>query len=179
MRSGSAILLAALVLLGPACGPSCSFFKPAAKATKPPIGDSCVVGRWVDQLTDDAADWTFNNEAVRVTGMQGFAATFSTDGTEVLDWSDSQPLIGTYHGRELKIMVSGSYTFHGVTAAGGRITRPAGSGSFTASFDLGGVPQATVSAHVDAGWVKYTCSATTLQWLASGAQPATTTFTRG
>jgi hypothetical protein len=179
LRSETAILLAAFVLLGPACSPTCSLFTPAAKVNKAPIGDTCVVGRWVDQLTDDSGDWTFNNEPVRVTGMQGFAATFSTDGTEVLDWSDSQPLIGTYHGRELKIMLSGSYTFHGVTAARGRITRPAGTGSFAASFDLGGVPQATVSAHVDAGWVNYTCSATTLHWLASGAQPASTTFTRG
>ena len=52
-------------------------------------------------------------------------------------------------------------------------------GTFTATFTWGGAAQPTVSAHVDAGSVKYTCSATTLQWLASGAQPATTTFTRG
>ncbi len=73
MRNGTAILVATLVLLGPACGPTCSFFKPAAKVNKPPIGDSCVVGRWVDQLTDDSADWTFNNAPVHVTGMQGFS----------------------------------------------------------------------------------------------------------
>jgi hypothetical protein len=133
----------------------------------------------VDQLTDDSADWTFNNQPVRVTGMQGFSVTFSADGTEVLNWSDSQPLIGTYQGKELKIVLGGNYTFHNVTATGGRITRPAGVGTFTASFTWGGAAQPTVSAHVDAGSVKYTCSATTLQWLASGAQPATTTFTRG
>ncbi len=178
MRNRTAIFLATLVLLGPACGPTCSLFKPAAVG-KPGIGDSCVVGRWLDQLTDDSADWTFDNAPVRVTGMQGFSVTFSSDGTEVLDWSEAQPLIGTYKGKDLKIVLGGNYTFHGVTAAGGRITRPAGTGTFTASFYLDGVSQATVSAHVDAGWVKYTCSATTLQWMASGPQAATTTFTRG
>jgi hypothetical protein len=179
VRRGTIVLLAALALIGPACGPSCGVSFSVKSAPSPAIGDSCVVGRWVDQLTDDAADWTFNGQDVHVTGMQGFTATFSTDGTEILNWAESQPLVGTYQGRELKIVLGGSYTFHGVTAAHGRITRPAGSGSFTAKFYLAGVPQPTISAHVDAGYVSYTCSRSALVWLSSSAQPATTTFTRG
>jgi hypothetical protein len=152
---------------------------PSPNAAPPPLGDACLVGRWIDRRSVDATDWTFNGQVVPVTGLAGFVLTLSADGEETDDWSNSEPLIGTYQGQQLKIVLRGFYTFHGVTANGVELTEPPGEGSFSAQFFLGGRTQSTYSAHAGTGSTEsYVCSATSLSVTTQGSQVTSDSYVR-
>jgi len=154
---------------------------PSPSPTPPPIGDVCLVGRWIDQRSVNQTGWTFNGKVVPVAGLAGFVLTLSADGTETADWSKSQPLIGTYQGQQLKIVVRGVYTFHGATADGYHVVVPAGTGTFSAQFFLGGKRESTYSAKVTSGETDaYVCGTTSLQTSVQvGSHVNTDSYVRG
>jgi hypothetical protein len=55
---------------------------PGLAAAPPPssaIGDSCLVGRWVETQETAPGIWTWNNELVPMRGLAGLVVTFSAD----------------------------------------------------------------------------------------------------
>jgi hypothetical protein len=129
------------------------------------IGDSCLIGRWVLQKDSSPGNWTWNNggpdEVIAVSGQQGLVTTFSPDGGETDDFAAAQPLIGDYHGHEVKIVIGGSVTYS-VHADGSHIVQAAPGGTLTVSFFYDGTlrPGGTVSAPPQT--LSYTCGASSL-----------------
>ena len=106
----------------------CIFAPAAANASAPPIGDSCLVGRWVESKQTAPGDWAWNGHIVAVSGLAGLVVTFSADGIETDDFGHDfghvQNLIGDDNGHQLQILARGNAQFH-VHADGVRLTESA------------------------------------------------------
>jgi hypothetical protein len=164
----------------PSASASASASPSPSPSPSPPIGDACLAGRWVDQRESAPTAWTFNGTVVPVVGLAGFVLTLNQDGTGTADWSNSQPLIGTYQGRQLKIVVRGAWTFHGVVGDGSSFSATGDKGTFTAQFFLGGTRESTFSANVGFGQETYVCTASTLTTSQPNGKGQTTdSYTRG
>ncbi|HKV88582.1 MAG TPA: hypothetical protein VJT78_11355 [Candidatus Dormibacteraeota bacterium] len=115
-----------------------------------------------------------------MTGLMGLVLRLNADGTGAVDWSNSQPLLGTYQGRQLKIVLRGTWTLDGVIGDGSAFTATAGTGTFSARFFLGGTAESTYSATVRFGKTTYSCTATTLMTSEpNGSGVSTDTYIRG
>jgi serine/threonine protein kinase len=106
-------IVAALLILGGTAGgiaylasnhPTPS---PAALA----VGDRCVVGTWV--LQNAASKTTDSAGTTTMSGGSGAVQTISSDGTLVLDFSNSQPLIFVYsRAGQDSVRLKGIYKAH-------------------------------------------------------------------
>lgn len=82
-------------------------------SSNPPIGDSCLVGRWSLDHEVNRSGWSYANIPVSVSGLHGAKLTLNADGTETESLMGSDPLVGTIaDGRVLSINLGGSFTFH-------------------------------------------------------------------
>jgi hypothetical protein len=125
--------------LGPAAAAAviafCSFATAALAAPStppPPLGDSCLVGRWVEtQQTRPSNFW--QGQSFPVAGLRGLVVTFSADGTETDDASASPALTGDHGGHHLEIVEHGRMQFHD-HADGALLTQSASVGSLGVSY---------------------------------------------
>ena len=145
-------------------------------ATTPPIGDSCLVGRWVTEI-HQGIDMSFNDEKVPVSGERGLVITYSAAGTESQDANNSQPLIGAYHGQQLSVLLRGQGTFSD-HADGQQLVETGPDQPFTLQFFLNGDPQDTNSTSNAPNASNYTCDDTTLVVTAADNPQDRQTLTR-
>ena len=134
----------------------------AAIKAAPPVGDSCLIGRWIGSKESAPGDWTWNNEVVAVSGLTGFVLTFSAGGSETYDLAASQPLIGDYHGHQIKIVVRGSVTYR-IHADGSHFVQSGRSGRSTVTFFYDGVLQPGGTVSFPLNTISYACGAQSLQ----------------
>jgi hypothetical protein len=155
-------------MLAAACGSAS--VPPTAGPTGPgvsaaadqPIGDSCLVGKWVTQNVDDPSFFSIEGQVVPLSGQQGLVYTFAGDGTEVDDFTTSQPLVGVYHGQTLSWIERGVATSH-VHATGSSATETGGSTQLTTAVYLGGVLLSQPGIAFSPVTFTYRCAATTLE----------------
>src|SRR3981081_2225161 len=63
----------------------------AATTPKPmAIGDNCLVGRWVQRTESAPGNWTWSDEVIAVSGLEGAVITYSADGSGTEDLAGSQ-----------------------------------------------------------------------------------------
>jgi eukaryotic-like serine/threonine-protein kinase len=164
-----------------------STHQPASPSPAPvAIGDSCIVGRWVEQNESAPGNWTWNNggpdEVIAVAGLQGLVISFSAGGDETDDFNGTQPLIGDFHGHQIKIVLRGSATFRD-HADGSHIVETAAGQGVTVNYYYDGTlrPGGTVSA--PANTISYTCGASSLHMESAaghaGYGPEVDDLTRG
>lgn len=177
-------LLILVALSGTACAqsqgattPSQSHTSPSPSPSPPPIGDACLVGKWVVQSEDNRSGYAYKGQVVPVSGGQGSVITFGADGTETDDLNMSQPLIGTYNGQQLRIVERGIATFQ-VIATGTSGTESGPAVPLPTTEYLNGVQDTTFSGHYTASSFTYTCSASKLQ-IEYSTPPETLTLVRG
>ncbi len=144
-----------------------------ASAASSAIGDTCIIGRWVEQV--QTGYFTANGQKVAISGQAGFVVTFSADGTEISDWSGSQPMFGQYRGQQLKVVNRGTATFK-VHGDGGQLVETGPTQTLTTQAFLNGVAAQNVSGSVPAVTLTYTCNATTYT---STESRGTGTYSRG
>ncbi len=130
---------------------------PPSPSPSPAIGDPCLVGRWVEQKQTSPGNWTWNSERISVSGLQGLVVTYSADGGETVDFSGAQPLIGDYHGHEIRIVLRGSLTYQD-TADGRRMVQSKATGDLTPVFYYDGAPQPGGNAAAAAQTLTYSCA---------------------
>ncbi len=102
----------AVAVLGLSSG--CSLF--ASTPAPPAVGDSCLVGGWVDVKEDNSSGYTWLGLPLAVSGLAGAQLKIQSDGTETQVFDGSQPLVGlTRAGQQLAISIRGSvrYRIHG------------------------------------------------------------------
>jgi len=116
-----------------------------------------LVGRWVEQKQTSPGNWTWNSERISVSGLQGLVITYSAAGVEAIDLSGAQPLIGDYHGHEIKIVLSGSLTYQDI-ADGRRLVQANAAGELTAAFYYDGALQPGGNAVAPAQTLTYSCA---------------------
>ncbi len=109
-----------------------------ASTASPAIGDPCLIGRWVDQVENFQLD--VGGEKVPISGLAGVVVTFSNNGTEIYDWSASQPWLGQYRDQQVKVVTRGNATFN-VRDTGGQLVETGPTQQVTTQFFLNGVPQ--------------------------------------
>jgi len=97
-----ALVLVALIAAGTFPG------TPARATGSSGIGDSCMVGTWVDQPYVDTITW--NGIQIALDGGAGATETITDAGTDITDYSDAAPLVGAYGGAQLKATLRGSVT---------------------------------------------------------------------
>ena len=124
----------------------------------PVIGDSCLVGRWVEVGESAPGNWTWNGEVIAVSGLAGQVVTYAADGTATYDLSGSQPLIGDSHGHQVEIVIRGSVSLT-VRADGGNIVESNIRGSPTVAFYYDGVVQPGGTVSFQPGTRTYSCDA--------------------
>ena len=157
--------------------------------TTPPIGDACLVGRWVEQSYFAPGNWTWPDAGgpagppvIAATGLEGLVITYSANGTETEDFSAAQPVVGYYQGQQLKVTIRGRVAF--AVRADGHVAVPTGAvnGQVTGAFYVDGVfdPNGTVSA--GSGAYQYVCAGNKLhlesQALHAGYGPEQDDLTR-
>jgi hypothetical protein len=128
----------------------------------PPVGDACLAGTWTMSLEDNPSGWSFNGQAVHVKGLAGEVLVIRPGGTDSVNWATAKPLVGTFQGRRLTILLRGhaAATVHG---AGGLYTVSKISGSLTAAFNWGGTPESSGPVKlVGTGGLPYSCTPTQL-----------------
>jgi hypothetical protein len=131
----------------------------APSKSVPPIGDSCLVGRWVE--TRQAVPWNYwNGQSFPVAGLSGLVVTFGADGTETDDASAAQPLVGDNQGHHLEILLRSQMRFH-VHADGTTLTQTVRVGSLRPSYFYDGQQIQGGQAFLPAVYT-YRCGATTL-----------------
>ena len=130
-----------------------------ASTPQPPIGDSCLVGRWVEtQRTVPGNFW--QGQSFPVAGLPGFVVTFSAGGTETDDASGALPLVGDSQGHHLEIVESRQMQYH-VHADGATLTQSAPVGILGVAFYYDGQQIQGGEAFLPATYT-YRCGATTL-----------------
>jgi hypothetical protein len=113
-------------------------------------------------LEDNPSGWSFNGQAVHVKGLAGEVLVIRPEGTDSVNWATAKPLVGTFQGRRLTILLRGhaAATVHG---AGGLYTVSKISGSLTAAFNWGGTPESSGPVKlVGTGGLPYSCTPTQL-----------------
>jgi hypothetical protein len=149
--------------LGVACLCFCGLAVGAAAAVRPappPIGDRCLVGRWVETLESAPGNWAWNGQVFAVSGLRGMVVTFTSDGTEIDDLSAAEPLVGDYQGHQLKIVERGKIQFQ-VRAGGNQLKQSDPIGGVPVSYYYDG-QQMQGGAVYPPGIYTYSCGATTL-----------------
>ena len=116
------------------------------------LGDSCLVGRWLEVDESAPGNWTWNNEVIAMSGLAGLVLTFRSEGVERIDLNASQPLIGDYHGHQIKAFLRGAVAYH-AHATGGKLELSAPAVDVQVTFFYDGVQQPT-------GSVQYASNAT-------------------
>jgi hypothetical protein len=96
--------------------------------------------------------------------------TFSAGGVETDDWSGAQPLIGDYHGHEIKIALQGSVTLQD-RADGSRIVQANAVGTLTATYYYDGVLQPGGTAGAGAATISYRCAGNSLHLESPASDP--------
>lgn len=139
-------------------------FAPAAlaapSAAQPPIGDGCLVGRWVETQQSAPGNWAWNGEIVGVSGLRGMVVTFTAGGTEIDDLSAADPLTADYRGHQLLIVERATIQFH-VRADGHQLVQSAPIGGIAVSYYYDSQP-IQGGAVFPPGVYRYSCGATTL-----------------
>lgn len=139
-------------------------FVPAAlarpAATPPPIGDGCLVGRWIETKETAPGNWAWNGQIVAVSGLQGMVITFTADGTETDYLSAALPLTANFNGHRLKIFLRGYAQFH-VQAGGSSLVQTAPVDNVGVSYNYDGRPVQGGAVYL-AGVYTYRCGPTTL-----------------
>ncbi len=125
------------------------------------IGDSCLVGRWLELGQSAPGNWTWNGEVIAVSGLAGQVITYSANGTETYDLAGSQPLIGDYHGHQIEILIRGTVSLT-ARADGSHIVESDVTGNPTVTFYYDGVVQPGGTVSFPPGTKTYRCDATTL-----------------
>lgn len=131
-------------------------------AAIPPVGDACLPGTWTMSSEDNPSGWSFNGQAVHVKGLAGEVLVLAPGGTDAVNWAGSKPLVGTYQGRRLTILLRGhaAATVHG---EGGLYSVSHITGTLTAAFNWGGTPESTGSVRlIGTHGLPYSCAATQL-----------------
>jgi len=174
------VRLIVVIILMAACAPATTSATPSPTPTptptpspspSPAIGDACLVGRWVDQKQSAPGNWTWSNERIAVSGLQGFVITYTAAGLETDDFSAAQPLVGDFHGHQIKIALGGLLTYQ-VLADGSHIVQSNAAGSLTGTYYYDGVVQPGGTATAPAGTIAYTCSGNTLHLESPAGDPA-------
>ena len=133
----------------------------AAPASPPPIGDTCLIGRWVETRQSAPGNWTVSDQVVAVTGLAGLVITFTADGMETDDLSGTQPLVGDYQGHQVKFLERGLVRFH-VHADGSTLSQAAAGGSASVKFYYDGVYQPSGFITYSPGTYSYSCTSRAL-----------------
>ena len=81
---------------------------PPARAGTTSIGDTCLVGSWVDQSYTVTINW--NGTQISLRGGTGAVEQIAANGTDITDYTDAAPLVGPYAGSTLKAHLGGSVT---------------------------------------------------------------------
>ncbi|HKW07334.1 MAG TPA: FGLLP motif-containing membrane protein [Candidatus Dormibacteraeota bacterium] len=132
MRAASKLLLT--VAIAGIC--LCTFAPAAATASAPPIGDSCLVGRWVETQRVVPSNY-WQGQSFPIAGFRGLVITFNADGTETDDASASAPLTGDQAGHHLEFVYRGQMLYH-VHANGAELIQSAPVGSLRPSYYFDG-----------------------------------------
>jgi hypothetical protein len=120
-----------------------------------------LVGRWVNQKESAPGNWTWNDERIAVSGLKGQVISFSADGGETDDMSAAEPLIGDYHGHQIKIVLRGTLTYQD-RADGHQIVQSNAGGTLTATYYYDGAQQTGGTASAPAQTITYSCAGGTL-----------------
>jgi hypothetical protein len=154
IRSALHYGLVAASVIAAACG--------NATSATPAIGDSCLVGRWV-QTSSITIDRSTPGITVTTTGGDGYVVTFTAAGDETDDYSNTAPGISKSSDGHTEIFTfrgTMHYKFH---AAAGRWTESEQSGEITVtSHTIDGVSQPDASMTVPSGSGTYKCAGSTL-----------------
>jgi hypothetical protein len=146
------ILLGLLVI---SCG---SADAPSAASTPPPIGDACLVGRWVE--TKQYSPGNFGQgtgERFEVTGLEGLVITYTADGAETDDYSGAKPLNGGWRGNKIQVVVTGTITYQ-VHADSGHVVQSKPVASLAVAYYANGAPLSGGTASFAPATITYTCS---------------------
>ena len=133
------------------------------------IGDTCLVGRWIESQETAPGIWKWNGEVVAMQGLAGAVVTFSADGVEIVRASGANPIVGDYHGHQVKAVLSTNAAYH-AHADGHQMTLDGGAVDSNATLYFDGTPQPIATApYVPAGSLAF-ASSTTNQYTCSRAQ---------
>jgi hypothetical protein len=136
--------------------------KEFAWGSTPPVGDSCLPGTWTMSSEDNPSGWSFNGQVVHVKGLAGQVLIITPGGRDTVNWANSQPLVGTFQGRTLTILLRGTAAAD-VHGAAGLYSVSNITGAITAAFNWGGTPGSTGSVGlVGIQGLPYSCTATQL-----------------
>jgi hypothetical protein len=159
------LIVAAAALIGAVAG--CTGLSQPRAATSSnatqtaAIGDSCLVGRWVGTNESAPGNWSWNNDVISVSGLSGLIITYSEDGKETDELAGTQPLIGDFHGHQIKIVLRGSATYS-IHADGHHIVQTTVSGNPTVTYYYDGAVQPGGTASFAVSTNSYRCSASGL-----------------
>lgn len=146
------ILLALLVV---SCGIADT---PSAASPPPPIGDACLVGRWVE--TKQYSPGNFGEgtgERFEVTGSEGLVISYTADGAETVDYSGAKPLNGGWRGNKVQVVITGTITYQ-VHADSGQIVQSKPVASLTVAYYANGSLLSGGTSSFAPATIKYTCN---------------------
>jgi hypothetical protein len=126
------------------------------------IGDSCLVGTWVADRVEEPATFTVGGTTVPIAGGGGLLFSFAPDGSEVNDYTNSEPLVGLYKGTALFVTVRGSASSQVVTD-GSKGVETGAPVTLHGSVAVGGIVIATPDITFAPTTFTYICSDTSLQ----------------
>ncbi|MGB9483712.1 MAG: hypothetical protein WCB86_07450 [Candidatus Dormiibacterota bacterium] len=148
---------------------------PLAATKAPAVGDSCLVGAWILVKESDPTSFTWDGVTVPVAGLAGADMTITPGGTEVDNYSNSQPLLGTYQDQTFSVQVRGSGTSHD-RAHNGLLVQTVVSFAMTGEYRIGGTVAESGPVHpIPSQDSPYRCSA---KQLVTQAGNGTDTYTR-
>lgn len=82
--------------------------------TASPVIDRCLLGTWVEVGEQDA--FTLDGTVITLHGSAGGQLHFSDAGVETESYAHALPLIGTLDGKELRLITTGTTTYHDSTS---------------------------------------------------------------
>lgn len=140
-----------------------------APQTASAIGDSCLIGRWVERSYSAPGNWTWPEAGsptgppvIPATGLAGLVITYAADGTQTSDFSNAQPVVASYQGHQLKVVIRGMLKLR--VYADGRVIVPTTviTNNLKGTFYVDGVLDPYPTLLTGSGGSVYRCSATKL-----------------
>jgi hypothetical protein len=151
-------LIRALILLGilaVSCGTADT---PSTPSPPPPIGDACLVGRWVETKQYSPGNFGLGTgERFEVTGLEGLVITYTAGGAETDDYGGAKPLNGGWRGNKIQVVIAGAITYQ-VHAEGGKIAQTKPVASLTVAYYSNGSPLSGATGSFAPATITYTCN---------------------
>jgi hypothetical protein len=137
--------------------------------------DHCLVGHWTIQSATFPFTVSLTGQSVPITGAKGATVTFTADGTQTEDFSNSAPLQGIVNGQTLVVNLRGIAALRASASSGVlSVLQAATSGVSGTATLAGGLPASFQGSPISGTTFSYTCGANSLNVSAAGERFALT-----